>query len=85
MAAGVPVVATEVDGTPEVVRDRRSGLLIPPDDPQAAAESILELIRDPELRGRCVDGGRRLLPDGFDIHRMVSDLERIYISLLDRW
>jgi len=84
MAAGVPVVATAVDGTPEVVRDRRTGLLIPPGDPQAAAEKVLELIRNPELRGRCVDGGRRMLPDQFDIHRMVSDLERIYISLLDR-
>jgi len=85
MAAGVPVVATAVDGTPEVVRDGRSGLLIPPRDARAAADRVLELIRDPELRARCVDGGRRVLTRGFDIHRMVGDLERIYISLLEGW
>jgi len=85
MAAGVPVVATAVDGTPEVVRDGRTGLLIPSEDAQAAADKVLELIRDPELRKRCVRGGRRMLTRGFDIHRMVRDLERIYISLLEGW
>jgi glycosyltransferase involved in cell wall biosynthesis len=84
MAAGVPVVATAVDGTPEVVRDGRSGLLVPPENPEAAADRVLELVADADLRRRCVDEARRALDDGFDIHRMVRDLERIYISLLEQ-
>jgi glycosyltransferase involved in cell wall biosynthesis len=83
MAAGVPVVATEVDGTPEVVRDRRTGLLVPPESPETAADRVLELVGDAALRQRCADGARRALDEAFDIHRMVRDLERIYISLLE--
>jgi glycosyltransferase involved in cell wall biosynthesis len=84
MAAGVPVVATAVDGTPEVVRDGRSGLLVPPESPATAADRVLELVEDADLRRRCVDGARRSLGEAFDIHRMVRDLERIYISLLEQ-
>jgi glycosyltransferase involved in cell wall biosynthesis len=83
MAAGVPVVATAVDGTPEVVRDRRTGLLVPPESPEAAAERVLELVGDATLRRRCAEEAHRALDDAFDIHRMVRDLERIYISLLE--
>lgn len=83
MASGVPVVATAVDGTPEVVRDGRSGLLVPPESPETAAERVLELVADADLRRRCVDEARRALDETFDIHRMVRDLERIYISLLE--
>jgi glycosyltransferase involved in cell wall biosynthesis len=83
MAAGVPVVATAVDGTPEVVRDRRTGLLIPPARPDAAAAAVLELVADPDLGRRCAAEAGRTLDGGFDIHRMVRDLERIYISLLE--
>jgi glycosyltransferase involved in cell wall biosynthesis len=83
MAAGVPVVATDVDGTPEVVRDRRTGLLVAPESPEEAAAGILELVADPELRRDLAEGGRRALGRGFDIHHMVRDLERIYISLLE--
>jgi glycosyltransferase involved in cell wall biosynthesis len=82
MASGVPVVATAVDGTPEVVRDGRSGLLVPPESPETAADRVLELVADPELRRRCVDEASRVLDGSFDIHRMVRDLEGIYISLL---
>ena len=82
MAAGVPVVATAVNGTPEAVRDRASGLLVPPEAPERAAEAVIELVRDPGLRARCIAGGRAALGDGFDIRRMVHRLEEIYISLL---
>jgi glycosyltransferase involved in cell wall biosynthesis len=83
MAAGVPVVATAVDGTPEVVRDRRTGLLVPPENPLAAAEALLELVADDGLRRRCAERARAALGEAFDVHRMVRDVERIYISLLE--
>ena len=83
MAAGCPVVATDVDGTPEVVRDGRTGLLIPPERPQQAAERLLELVGDGLLRQRIAEQALRELQGGFDIHGMVRTLERIYISLLE--
>ena len=80
---GCPVVATDVDGTPEVVRDRRTGLLIPPERPQEAAERVLELAGNDAFRRRIAEQALRELREEFDIHGMVRTLERIYISLLD--
>lgn len=84
MAAGVPVVATAVDGTPEVVEHGRTGLLTPPGDPRAAAERVLQMAGDEELRRRCVEQARQRLDLQFDIGRMVRGLDRIYVSLLTR-
>lgn len=83
MAAGTPVVATAVDGTPEVVEHRRTGLLVPPSRPESAAEAMLELAGDELLRRRCVAEARRRVGSEFDIRRMVSELERTYLSLLE--
>jgi glycosyltransferase involved in cell wall biosynthesis len=83
MAAGVPVVATAVDGTPEVVHDRRTGLLVPPDSPREAAAAVLELARDEALRRSCAAAARTLVDGEFDIRLMVRRLERVYISLLE--
>lgn len=83
MAAGVPVVATAVDGTPEVVRDRETGFLVPPGEPVQAAERVLELVRDGALRGEMVQRARCALGASFEIHEMVKDLDRLYLSLLE--
>lgn len=83
MAAGVPVVATAVDGTPEVVRDGATGLLVPPGQPERAAERVLEMIASPDLRARCIAGARRVLTSEFDIRHMVRDLDRLYLELLE--
>jgi glycosyltransferase involved in cell wall biosynthesis len=83
MAAGVPVVATAVDGTPEVVEHGVSGLLMPAGRPDAAADRLLQMARDDLLRQRCVDAGRRRVDRSFDIRRMVRELEQLYLSLLN--
>jgi glycosyltransferase involved in cell wall biosynthesis len=83
MAAGVPVVATAVDGTPEVVEHGVSGLLVPPGRPDLAARRLVELVRDERLRHRCVEQGRKRVGASFDIRRMLRELDRLYLSLLD--
>jgi glycosyltransferase involved in cell wall biosynthesis len=83
MAAGIPVIATAVDGTPEVVEDGVSGLLVPPARPDLAAERLLQMLGDNALRERCVLGASRRLNDAFDIKRMVRDLDRLYLRLLE--
>jgi 2-deoxystreptamine N-acetyl-D-glucosaminyltransferase/2-deoxystreptamine glucosyltransferase len=58
MAAGLPVVASAVGGIPEVVRDGRSGLLVPPGDAGALAAALDRLVADPALRARLAAGAR---------------------------
>lgn len=82
MAAGVPVVATAVDGTPEVVVDGRTGILVPPGRPDIAAERLVTLSDDPEARSRLASEARERLGAEFDVGNMVRALEDIYLELL---
>ncbi len=82
MAAGLPVVATAVGGTPEVVVDGVTGFLVPPRDPQALADAILRLLRDPELRQRMGEAGRARVAAHFSIEQMVHKTEALYEQLL---
>jgi glycosyltransferase involved in cell wall biosynthesis len=59
MTSGLPVVATAVDGTPEAVAHGRTGLLVEPGDVSGMAEAMVELGRDPMLRKRMGQAGRR--------------------------
>jgi glycosyltransferase involved in cell wall biosynthesis len=58
MLAGTPVIATATGGTPELVRDGDTGLLVPPRSPHAMAEAILRLDNEPALRQRLIDAAR---------------------------
>ncbi|MBL7199911.1 MAG: glycosyltransferase [Anaerolineae bacterium] len=82
MAAGLPVVATAVGGTPEVVVDGVTGLLVPPGDPDALAEAIFRLLRDPDLRQRMGQAGRERVVERFSAERMVERTEQLYEQLL---
>jgi len=82
LAAKVPVVATAVDGTPEVVRDGVDGYLVPPADPRALAERVLRLAKNEALRRRMASEPRVL--DEFDIDTMVRSQEDLYRWMLSR-
>jgi glycosyltransferase involved in cell wall biosynthesis len=59
LAAGRPIVATEVRGNRELLADGRTALLVPPDDPQAMSEAIRRILEDPALGERLGSEGRR--------------------------
>jgi glycosyltransferase involved in cell wall biosynthesis len=82
MAAGLPVVATNVGGTPEVVVDGETGFLVPPRDPKALADAIVRLINDPELRKRFGQAGRERIEKHFTIQETVRKTEALYSRLL---
>jgi len=82
MAAGKPVVATAVDGTPEAVEDGLSGYLTPPGDTRAMAARVLALLRDRTLRSRMGEAGARRAGE-WDIDEMVRAQERLYDALLE--
>ena len=81
MAAGRPVVATAVDGTPEAVRDGVTGFLHPPGDVEGLAASTARLLVDREL-ARAMGAKARTLVDEWDIDEMVRRQEDMYEELL---
>lgn len=79
-AAGVPVVAMDVDGVPEVIEDGTNGFLVPEGNTAALAARVLELLGDAALRRRLVEAGRRGLEE-WDREEMVRRQERLYLEL----
>jgi len=84
LAAGVPVVATRVGGTPAVVDEGETGFLVEAGDPDALAARLAELAADPELRRRMGRLGAERMRDRYGIERMVDETERLYERLLAR-
>ncbi|MEE9297286.1 MAG: glycosyltransferase [Phycisphaerae bacterium] len=79
----VPGIAFDVDGAPEVVEDGITGRLVPYGDTRTLAAAIVELARSADLRERLGREGRRRCVDRFAAQRMVDDLERLYLRLLE--
>jgi len=84
MAAGKPCVATNVGGNPEVVVDGETGILVPPKDPQAMADAIVKILRNPELAQKMGAAGRRRVEEKFSLDRMVGEYEELYEKCLSR-
>lgn len=82
MALGKPVIASRVGGLPEVVEDRITGVLVPPDDSAALALAIDELIDDPEGRAAMGVAGRERVETEFTAQRMSSAYVGLYEQLL---
>lgn len=82
MAAGLPVVATDVGGNREVVADGQTGLLVPPSSPEALAKAILTLMADPEKSHRMGLAGRRRVEQEFSLEGMVANYEKVYLDLM---
>ncbi len=67
MAAGLPVVASDVGGVAELVADGETGLLVPPGDPTALAAALQRLVADAPLRRRLGAAGRRRVEERFEL------------------
>lgn len=76
MAAQVPIVATAVGGTPEVILDEASGLLLPPRDPSALATQLARLWCDPKLATKIAANGRARV----EAHFATSTMRRHYLE-----
>lgn len=82
-AAGCPIVATAVDGTPEIVHDGVNGLLVPAADAAALATALLRVLSDSGLRQRLSAAGPGVA-SGFDQRRQIAATARLYTRLLLR-
>jgi len=81
MAAGRPVVATAVDGSVEVVVPGQTGLLVPPEHPQALAEAIAFLIEHPQVRERFGARGQERVRQRFSLAEMLRATGAVYLEL----
>ena len=82
MAAGLPVIATGTGGTPELVEDGISGILVPPANPIALASGIIKLLGSIELRERMGAAGCKLVNENFRIENTVDRISALYTELL---
>ncbi len=82
--AGVPVAATAASGTPELVRDGQTGLLVPVGDDAALAKAILRLIDDPVLAQRVAAAARQYVEAEFTLKRMADRYRGVYEEVLGR-
>lgn len=82
MACGVPVVATGVGGHLDSVADRVTGRLVPPDDPEALAHAVAELIASPELLRRYGEAGRKRVLARFSWERVADGAEQVYAQVV---
>ncbi|MCL4817742.1 MAG: glycosyltransferase family 4 protein [Vicinamibacteria bacterium] len=84
LAMGRPVVASRVGGLPDVVLHERTGLLVAPGDPEALANAILRLLRDPEEAGALGHAGREHVLQMATPRRIAATLAGVYASGLAR-
>lgn len=81
MAAGVPVVATRSGGPEEIVRDGRTGRLVPPRDPEALGRALIATIADGETARRMAAAARLDVADRFSVRTMLDAYEALYTRL----
>jgi len=81
-ALGKPIVAADIDGVREVIRNGATGILVPPRDPGALAAAIILLLRDPEFARQLGEAARTEIPPRFSVERMISETESLYLEVL---
>ena len=80
LAAEIPVVATAVDGTPEIVVHGKTGLTVPPGDSQQLAQAICTLLRLPDLRRQFGTAGRKWVLQEFTEEQQIRQTESLYLK-----
>jgi glycosyltransferase involved in cell wall biosynthesis len=83
LLAGVPTIASNVGGLPDIVIDGETGWLVPPRDPRRLADCILQVANQPEEARRRADRGRTLTAHALDIRRTAREVYGIYRCILD--
>ena len=79
MAAGLPVIATDIAGNPDIVNDEAGcGLLVEYDNPDSMAVAMKCFLEEPDFLSKCREGALRTVAEKFEVHKMVEDTAKIY-------
>ena len=84
LAAGKPVVAYEVGGVPDVVREGIDGFLVEPGSTSGLAARLGQLAADPELGRRLGEAGRERVLERYGVGRLLDDIDRLYRDTIER-
>ena len=82
MACGLPVIATTVGGTPEIIKHMKNGVLVPPRNPEAMAETMAKLLSEERLGPTIGEEARRIVEDRFTWEENLRRLQNIYSEFL---
>lgn len=82
MAAGKPVVGTQVGAVPEIIQDQVNGLIVPVEDPSAMAEAIGRLLKDQALANRLGRQAQIRVLEKFGLERMAAEIEAVYEEVI---
>ena len=82
MASGIPVIATEHAGLPEIVKNKETGLLIPTRDSESLRKAVMSLYNEPELVCRISKGGREKVETELNIKLQIRKIEELYQKII---
>jgi glycosyltransferase involved in cell wall biosynthesis len=82
MAVGLPTIATDVGGNPEVIENGLNGLLVKPNEPAALAGAISSLLENPHFASQLGAAGRERVRRHFDFVQLTSNVDALYTELL---
>jgi len=83
LAMAKPVIAFEIDGIPEIIKDGKNGYLIPPGDSRKLANSIIHLLKDKEKARRMGKAGRDQVIPAFKLEVMLERISEVYKELIE--
>lgn len=81
MAAGIPVIATDVGGNPDLIKDRDTGILVPPENPEQLSKAIRYLVDRPDERQRIASQGNRFVDANHSVKKITDMLVDYYHDL----
>ena len=80
MAAGIPVIASNVEGLNEVVRESVTGILVPPGNPEMLAKAIVRCAANPQLCEEMGKNGKKVAMRDFSFQRMITSYKHLFYS-----
>jgi len=83
-ACALPVVVSSVGGLPEVVQSDRTGFIVPPEDPEKAAQALLKLVTNVSLRKSMGQAGLQFVLQNYEWGKCVTAMEQIYTQVKGR-
>ena len=81
LAAGLPVLATEVGGLSEIIRSGENGILIPPRDSQRLAQEMIRLLEDAQFRHQLGEAGKDFIQEEYSLKAAARHVEQSYLEL----
>lgn len=84
LASGRPVISTRVGGVPELIDEGETGYIVPPGNPEALADALVDALSDMDRLRRMGQKGQQKTLEKYNSHRLVHDIDRLYQSLLKK-